>query len=128
MVLTESVGHTEQLESNSRDLTWDNFTAANIRVGTVINTTAVHPVDGSDCQSAHDVVMDFGEGLEAKRAQAILETKTFASPQDLLNLQLLAVTNIASEGSTPAKIAVLSVGGQAVLQPAKQVANGYKLA
>ena len=116
---TESVGHTEKLETNSRDLTWNSFTAANIRVGTVINTTAVHSVDGSEFLLAHDIVMDFGEGLGARQAQAILETKTFASPRDLLNLQVLAVTNLASEGSTEARTAVLSVGGQAVLQPSK---------
>ena len=97
-------------------------------VGTVIDAAGSHAVDTNDCLSAHDLTIDFGDNLGPQSAQAILNNKVFTSIQDLLSMQLLAVTNLASDGSGTARIAVLTVGGLAVLQPAKQVANGYLLA
>ena len=40
---------------------------------------------------------------------------------------MLAVTNLVNNNNSVTPI-ILSVGGQAVLQPAKPVANGYVLA
>lgn len=126
--LTICVGHAEQLQTNARDLSWDSFTSASIVVGTVVDAAGSHAVDKNECLSAHEVTIDFGESLGPQSARAILNNKVFTSIQDLLNMQLLAVTNLASEGKGTARIAVLTVGGLAVLQPAKQVANGYLLA
>ena len=126
--LNVCVGHAEQLQTNARDLSWDNFTSASIVVGTVVDAAGSHAVGKTDCLSAHEVTIDFGESLGPQSAQAVLNNKVFTSVQDLLNMQLLAVTNLASEGGGTTRIAVLTVGGLAVLQPAKQVANGYLLA
>ena len=122
------VGHAEQLQTNIRDLSWGNFTAATIMVGTVVDTAGSHAVGGSDNLSAHEVMIDFGDSMGPQIAQAILNSKVFSSIQTLLQMQLLAVTNLASDGSATARIAVLTVGGLAVLQPAKVVANGFLLA
>ena len=127
-LLNACVGHAEQLQTNARDLSWDNFTSATIVVGTVIATAGRRAADETDCLSAHELTIDFGESLGPQSAQAILNNEVFTSIQDLLNMQLLAVTNLASNGSRTARIAVLTVAGLAVLQPAIQVANGYLLA
>ena len=73
-------------------------------------------------------MIDFGESMGPHRAQAILNNTVFKSIHLLLNMQLLAVTNLASDASETARTAVLTVGGLAVLQPAKEVENGYLLA
>lgn len=116
------------MQANARNLSWDSFTSASILVGTVIDAVGGYAVDESDCLSAHEVMIDFGESVGPRRAQAILNNTVFTSIQLLLNIQLLAVTNLASDESEAARTAVLTVGGLAVLQPAKQVANGYSLA
>lgn len=122
------VGHAEQLASNARDLSWNSFTSANILVGTVIELAGSNTLDDSDHLSAHQVVIDFGKGLGPQTAQAVLSNRVFTSIQQLLSIQLLAVTNLNDDGHEAARVAVLTVGGLAVLQPAKHVANGYKLA
>ena len=122
------VGHAEQLQTNARDLSWDSFTSASIVVGTVIDAAGSHAIDENDSVSAHEVTIDFGESLGPQSAQAILNNRVFSSIQDLLNMQLLAVTNLSSNGGETARISVLTVGGLAVPQPGKEVANGYLLA
>lgn len=102
--------------------------SASIVVGTVIDAAGSHAVEENDCLSAHEVTIDFGESLGPQSAQAILHNKVFASIQDWLNMQVLAVTNLSSDEGGTARVAVLTVGGLAVLQPAKEVANGYLLA
>lgn len=129
------VGHAAQLQTNARDLSWNAFTSADILVGTVVEVARSSTLDSSDQLSAHDVVIDFGEHLGPQRAQALLSNRVFSSAEQLLSMQLLAVTNLADDGSVlascgdkSARIAVLTVGGLAVLQPAKVVADGYRLA
>lgn len=104
-------------------------------VGTVIEAGTSKTIDGRDHLSAHGVVIDFGGSLGAQRAQAVLSNRVFSSTEQLLSMQLLAITNLADDQDVPAsggdesaRIAVMTVGGLAVLQPAKHVANGYKLA
>ena len=122
------VGHTEQLQANSRDLSWDAFAAATIRVGTVTDAMTNSAVDGSGCLATHDIMMDFGSKLGTHVVQAVLHKDMFSSGSDLLDKQVIAVTNLVDESSDTARMAVLSAGGKALLQPAKPVANGYLLA
>ncbi len=77
--------------------------------------------------AAYIACIDFGANIGVQTAHATLDSKVFASPEALLHKQMLAVTNLVNNdnGVTPI---ILSVGGQAVLQPAKPVANGYVLA
>lgn len=120
-------GKSEQLKTNSRDLTWQNFTAANIKVGTVtdarLDTSIQHIESG---RAAYIACIDFGANTGVQPAHAILDSKVFASPDALLHKQMLALTNLVN--NNPVTPIILSVGGQAVLQPAKPVANGYVLA
>lgn len=73
-------------------------------------------------------MVDFGESMGHQRAQVILNNMVFKSSHLLMNMQLLAVTNLAGDDRETARTAVLTVGGLAVLQPAKEVTNGYLLA
>jgi len=76
--------------------------------------------------SGYAAVIDFGDGVGTQKAHAVLDSKAFPA-QTLLNKQLLTVINL-DNGVDAVTASILSVGGQAVLQPAKQVANGYVLA
>ncbi|KAL0036139.1 hypothetical protein WJX79_005226 [Trebouxia sp. C0005] len=126
-LLVTLTGKSEQLKTNSRDLTWQNFTAANIKVGTVtdarLDTSIQHIESG---RAAYIACIDFGANTGVQPAHAILDSKVFASPDALLHKQMLALTNLVN--NNPVTPIILSVGGQAVLQPAKPVANGYVLA
>ncbi len=121
-------GKAEHLHTNDRDLTWQNFTAASIKVGTVtdasLDTSIQHIESGL---AAYIVCIDFGGNTGVHTAHATLDSRVFASPDALLHKQMLAVTNLVNNDNSVTPI-ILSVGGQAVLQPAKPVANGYVLA
>ncbi len=121
-------GKAEHLHTNARDLTWQDFTAASIKVGSVtdarLDTSIQHIESGL---AAYIVCIDFGANSGVHTAHATLDSKVFASPDALLHKQMLAVTNLVNNNNSVTPI-ILSVGGQAVLQPAKPVANGYVLA
>ncbi len=121
-------GKAEHLHTNARDLTWQDFTAASIRIRIVtdarLDTSIQHIESGL---AAYIVCIHFGANTGAQTAHATLDSKVFASPEALLPKQMLAVTNLVNNNNTVTPI-ILSVGGQTVLQPAKLVANGYVLA
>lgn len=121
-------GKSKHLHTISRDLTWQDFSSATIKVGTVTDARpdkfSQHIEVGL---AAYIVCIDFGANTGVHTAHATLHSKVFASPDALLHKQMLAVTNLVNNNNSVTPI-ILSVGGQAVLQPAKPVANGYVLA
>lgn len=128
-LLVTVTGSAEKLDTNTRDLAWDTFTAAEVRVGTVIDAKPNDEHHEPDsCLSSYTATIDFGDCFGVKNAYDVLDRTVFASVQTLLHRQLLAITNLACDVDHSAHSAILSVGGMAVLQPAKQVANGYLLA
>ena len=122
-------GVSSQLQENARDLLWDQFTAAQVQVGTVkhaeASDTGTDPHAGDLC--TYDLQIDFGSSTGTQKAVAVLSSKVFETSQALLDRQVLAVINLSDDLST-VTVSVLSVAGKAVLQPAKQVDNGYILA
>jgi len=85
---------------------------------------SIHHIESE--MAAYIACIDFGANIGVQTAHATLDSKVFASPEALLHKQMLAVTNLVNNKSVIPII--LSVGGRAVLQPAKPVANGYVLA
>ena len=123
-----AAGQTEQLQTNTRDLAWSDFSAASIRVGTVTEASLITTNQLSGNLTAYAALMDFGGSIGVQKAHALVDSKVFPSSAALLHKQLLAVTNVDVSDDGSATVSVLSVGGQALLQPAKPVANGYILA
>ena len=77
------------------------------------------------------VSLDFGQKLGVIQGKAMLNSGVFASQEDMLYKQILAVTNLVPQDAIDDSLveaAVLTVAGRALLQPAQAVANGYKLA
>ena len=122
-------GVSSQLQENSRDLLWDEFTAAKVQVGTVkhaeVSNTEADQHSGDLC--TYNLQIDFGNSTGVQKAVAVLNSKVFETSQALLDRQVLAVVNL-SDNLSAATVSVVSVAGKAVLQPAKQVDNGYILA
>lgn len=124
------IGSEEVLKENARELTWDAFTTADLRVASITDATCQQQ---DERNSIHDwaVTLDFGGRVGVMQGKATLDSQLFASRVDMLDRQVLAVTNLRSQSMTDCDIteaAVLTVGGKALLQPAKKVANGYRLA
>lgn len=123
------IGSDEVLKENTRQLTWGAFTRADVQVGGITDATCQQSNTGS--LQEWTVTLDFGQKLGVLQGKAMLNSSVFASREDMLNRQILAVTNLIPQGATDDSLleaAVLTVAGRALLQPAKEVANGYKLA
>ena len=117
------------MTQNARDLTWDQFTAAQVKVGTVTKAGASNSETStkSAALSTYELSIDFGSSIGTQTATAVLDNNVFKTAQALVNRQLLAVVNL-EHGTDTCATSVLSVGSRAVLQPAKQVDNGFILA
>jgi hypothetical protein len=127
-------GNNKLVETNPRDLTWDEFMKVHIYVGKV---EAIH----GSTRSARDATLrevrldvNFGDEVGKKLALLWLQ-QPFLDVEQLLGRQILAVTNLAVEpGSVTANwfengtAAILTVNGKTVLEPAKEVEIGYRLA
>ena len=119
-------GQDEVLAANPRDLTWDGFALADLRIGTV---TKCDVVDIAQSIARLLLQIDFGDGPVASAAWMAQDFPI----ERLLGRQVLALTNLCPEdlsahfGSKVAAV-VCSVAGKALLEPAKPVRNGFKLA
>jgi len=87
---------------------------------------SIHHIESE--MAAYIACIDLGANIGVQTAHATLDSKVFASPEALLHKQMLAVTNLVNNNNKSVIPIILSVGGRAVLQPAKPVANGYVLA
>ena len=117
------------LSSNSRDLTWDEFTKADLRIGTIKSCTLSME---SAVQSIKRclVHIDFGMGSVLPGLALIRED---FPEQQLLEKQVLVLTNLCSEDlrtyfGEGIVAVVCSIAGRVFLEPAKPVINGFKLA
>jgi hypothetical protein len=140
------------VESNPRDLTWDEFVTMHFLVGRVINIPEAAPSSGSDAPEKAEsdqavpipLIADFGTVVGQKDAVAYLRPG-FISAKELVGRQILAVVNLevppspssstdegqASDtgtGTDGEAALVLTVGGITTVEPAKEVENGYHLA
>ena len=127
-------GEDKLVETNLRDLTWEEFIRIHIYVGKV---EGVHrPTQKAQDATIWEVRLDVNFGDEVGKKLALLWLQSpLLDVEQLLGRQLLAVTNLAVEpGSEAANwfedgaAAVLTVNGKTVLEPAKEVEIGYRLA
>ncbi|MEX0997419.1 MAG: tRNA-binding protein [Flavobacteriaceae bacterium] len=68
-------------------INWDQFTAVDMRVGTILNVEQFQEA----IKPAYKLTIDFGESLGVKKTSAQL-TKRY-TPETLLNKQIVAVVN-----------------------------------
>ena len=143
------------IESNPRDLTWDEFVTMHFLVGRVTSITETAPSSSNAPASAFPekadsdqalpipLTADFGTVVGQKDAVAYLRPG-FISPKELVGRQILAVVNLEVPPSPSSSIdedqastgtgtagegaLVLTVGGITTVEPAKEVENGYHLA
>lgn len=107
-------------------ITWQHFEQTDIRVGTIVEAAVFEEAR----RPAYKLVVDLGPlGLKKSSAQI---TKHY-TPEGLLGMQVLCVTNLGKKQIGPLMSEVLVTGfedehGDIVLaQPAGKVPNGSKL-
>ena len=147
------MGEDGLVESNSRDLRWDEFTKVKFLVGKVLNvaTAATNDESGSsiavkdnlDLNHVVPIPLTINFGVEVGHKHALVYLRPgFIQPDELLGRQILAVTNVEAVQPTDgtkqdasvlgvgveSNILVLTVGGKTTVEPAKEVENGFCLA
>jgi hypothetical protein len=141
------LGEDGTVQTNPRDLTWDEFTSVKFLVGTVLafDSASMFPLS-PDKPEPISLEVDFGDGCSdgaggGKKKALVYLRSGFISPEELVGRQILAATNVVmppagavegnnnqQEGSaTEPTVLVLTVGGKATVEPAKVVENGYRL-
>lgn len=122
------------VETNPRDLTWDEFTKVYIAVGKVLSIPSSEKLSTEDGLLRVRMKVDFGDVVGQKDAIAWFR-QPCVDPDHLAGRQILAVTNLSvgaeAEGGSwfeDGIAAVLTVNGKTIVEPAKEVTNGYRLA
>ncbi|MGB2273185.1 MAG: tRNA-binding protein [Flavicella sp.] len=109
-----------------RKITWDEFAAIDMRVGTVINAEIFQEAKNP----AYKMTVDFGE-LGTRKTSAQI-TKNY-KPEELIGTQVVAVVNFPPKqiANTMSECLVLGAVGNEknviLLQPEKKVKNGQKI-
>ncbi len=109
-------------------INWDQFSAIEMRVGTIINVELFPEA----FKPAYKLTIDFGEKIGVKKTSAQL-TKRY-TPETLLNMQIVAVTNfppkqIANFISECLVLGAVDDQGDVVLlQPESHSKNGLRIA
>jgi hypothetical protein len=121
--------------TNPRDLTWSEFEAVQYLVGTVQEIHVVPDSTREDGLVRCDGTVDFGSTRGVSKASAWLRSES-VKDEDLLKSvqghQVIAATNL--EGSDVKDLfdadtaAILTVNGLTMVEPAKHVEDGFKLA
>jgi tRNA-binding protein len=108
-------------------ITYDDFLAVDIRVGTVIE---VHPFPTAR-RPAYILLIDFGPEIGIKKSSA--QITTHYTPETLIGRQVAAVVNFPEKQIGPVKSQVLTLGfadtnGDVVLlTPERPVENGARM-
>lgn len=108
-------------------ITYDQFEAVDIRVGTVLSAEIAEGVK----KPAYRLSIDFGAEMGIKKSSAQLTTHY--SPEDLIGKQVIAVCNFPPRqiGKFMSEVLVLGVpsdqGQPCLLHPSLVVPNGGKL-
>lgn len=140
--------------ANPRDLKWDDFIAIQITVGTIQSISAVHV---SEPFVRYDLIVDFGRDRPPRSTYVWFRSPVTSKYLDMLKgRQVIAVTNLDPDdiidpgdptGSIGAAISggstgenptgdvnnlgpavVMTVNGYTIVEPAKMVENGFRLA
>jgi tRNA-binding protein len=109
-------------------ITWDQFTAVEIRVGTVIHVETFPEAR----KPAYRITVDFGGEVGVRRTSA--QVTTIYSPDELIGRQVVGVVNFPPKQIGPMMSEFLLTGfhredGAVVLAvPERDVPNGARLA
>lgn len=109
-------------------ITWDQFTAVEIRVGTI---THAEPFPEAR-KPAYRITVDFGEEIGVRRTSA--QVTVVYSPEELIGRQVVGVVNFPAKQIGPMMSEFLLTGfhredGAVVLAvPERPVPNGARLA
>lgn len=116
------------LASASMPIAWDQFTAVDIRVGTVIKADAFPEAR----KPAYIITVDFGGEIGVRRTSA--QVTDLYAPADLIGRQVVGVVNLPVKQVGPMRSEFLLTGfhredGAVVLAvPERAVPNGARLA
>lgn len=115
------------LQTNPRDLSWEEFEKADLRIGTIL-----HQEIQKVASSALNLLLQIDFGGE-KLVSSFAKVCSDFSTDKIIGKQVLALTNLTPEDlqknfGPEVESVVLTVGGKAFLEPAKPVENGFKLA
>lgn len=112
--------------SPSHEITWDQFAAIDLRVGTI-----THVEDFSEARKpAYKITVDFGPEIGVRRTSA--QVTTLYAKESLIGRQILGVVNFPVKQIGPMRSEFLLTGvyredGAVVLMvPEQPVANGAK--
>ena len=110
-----------------REITWSEFTADDIRVGTIVSVEAFPEAR----KPAYKISVDFGPEIGLKKSSAQI-TELYGA-QELVGKQIIAVVNFPPKQIGPMRSECLIAGfyrhnGNVVLAvPEREVPNGAKL-
>ena len=108
-------------------ITYDDFLAVDIRVGTVIEAKIFPEAR----RPAYQFIIDFGDEIGLKKTSA--QITVHYKPQDLIGRQVAAVVNFPKKQIGPFMSEVLTLGfsdenGDIILlQPERTVPNGQRM-
>ncbi len=131
MTLLGEIGY---YSSNPRDLSWEDFTQFDFRIGTVVSPS--RPLREPISEDIDPVIpkhmqIDLGdEGIH----EAVGFLRNELAQCELVGHQVMVLTNLLSSeisevlGDASATAVICTIAGRALLQPARQVENGFKLA
>ncbi len=119
----------ERLEKNPRDLLWPDFTLLDLRIGTI-----------EACESSMEISNNINQVItrlnlgELGKQQCIGLLSKEVDISSLMGKQVLVLTNLSKAakkelfGREETGSVLCTIDGLAVLEPAKPVDNGFKLA
>ena len=126
----------ELINTNPRDLNWPTFVMCDLRIGTLEEFQSLIPVTENVNQVLFRIHL--GEILGSRNCIARLHTALDA--RALIGKQVMVLTNLdetsktdlfsVADSYTPSgdEVILCTIGGCSVLEPAKCVENGFKLA
>jgi tRNA-binding protein len=115
------------VQTNPRDLQWDEFIQADFRIARITQASVLRQTP-----TQVDLKVQLDCGQTSCRQGALRITRDFPIDQ-LIGKQVLVLTNLAPEDLVQyfphdVTMIVCSIAGRALLEPARPVENGFKLA
>jgi tRNA-binding protein len=114
------------MELNKNEISWNDFSKIEMRVGTIISAEVFKEVKNP----AYKIIVDFGEYGTRKTSAQI--TKLYKS-EELIGLQIIAVLNFPPKqiANIMSECLILGAVGDnkdvILIQPEKNIENGLKI-
>jgi len=113
------------METPTNNLTWQEFTNVDMRVGTILSVEVFEEVRNP----AYILIIDFGS-LGTRKTSA--QITTLYTPHDLIGKQVIAVLNFPPKQIATMMSECLVLGGLGenevtLIQPERPIANGTRI-